>query len=147
MFIVGVLVIYVFLYYSLFNISQTFSNGCALLFLKLCKLLQEHFLENAKLSANYFITDSEELLVCCLSLSVGFTLSFLFSSLQASGKFMLIGMPSVQRAAAVIDELPLGLQEKYLFCIRYSFNHESSNTSLNIILIHKNFVPEDYVIK
>ncbi|KAL1808478.1 DExH-box ATP-dependent RNA helicase DExH16, mitochondrial [Daucus carota subsp. sativus] len=43
----------------------------------------EHFLENAKLSANYFITDSEELL----------------------------------RAAAVIDELPLGLQEKYLFCI------------------------------
>uniref|UniRef100_A0A164T4J5 Suv3 C-terminal domain-containing protein n=1 Tax=Daucus carota subsp. sativus TaxID=79200 RepID=A0A164T4J5_DAUCS len=77
----------------------------------------EHFLENAKLSANYFITDSEELLVCCLSLSVGFTLSFLFSSLQASGKFMLIGMPSVQRAAAVIDELPLGLQEKYLFCI------------------------------
>ncbi|KAK1390619.1 putative RNA helicase [Heracleum sosnowskyi] len=43
----------------------------------------EHFLENAKLSANYFITDCEELL----------------------------------KVAAVIDELPLGLHDKYLFCI------------------------------
>ncbi|GMH08455.1 hypothetical protein Nepgr_010295 [Nepenthes gracilis] len=43
----------------------------------------EHFLENAKLSASYFIVDCEEML----------------------------------KVAAVIDELPLGLQEKYLFCI------------------------------
>lgn len=43
----------------------------------------EHFLDNAKLSSNYFITDCEEML----------------------------------KVAAVIDELPLGLQEKYLFCI------------------------------
>ncbi|KAM7462828.1 hypothetical protein LguiA_030949 [Lonicera macranthoides] len=43
----------------------------------------EHFLENSKLSANYFISDCEELL----------------------------------KAAAVIDELPLGLHDKYLFCI------------------------------
>lgn len=43
----------------------------------------EHFLDNAKLSSKYFITDCEEML----------------------------------KVAAVIDELPLGLQEKYLFCI------------------------------
>ncbi|XP_057959678.1 ATP-dependent RNA helicase SUV3, mitochondrial isoform X2 [Malania oleifera] len=43
----------------------------------------EHFLENAKLSANYFIANCEEVL----------------------------------KVAAVIDELPLRLQEKYLFCI------------------------------
>ncbi|XP_059649494.1 DExH-box ATP-dependent RNA helicase DExH16, mitochondrial isoform X2 [Cornus florida] len=43
----------------------------------------EHFLENAKLSENYFITNCEELL----------------------------------KVAAVIDELPLGLHDKYLFCI------------------------------
>ncbi|KAK1388935.1 Receptor-like serine/threonine-protein kinase [Heracleum sosnowskyi] len=48
---------------------------------------KEHFLENAKLSANYFITDCEELL----------------------------------KVAAVIDELPLGLHDKYLFCIRVLF--------------------------
>ncbi|KAL2508978.1 ATP-dependent RNA helicase SUV3 [Forsythia ovata] len=43
----------------------------------------EHFLENAKLSANYFIADCEEML----------------------------------KVAAVIDELPLNLNDKYLFCI------------------------------
>lgn len=43
----------------------------------------EHFLENAKLSKNYFIADCEETL----------------------------------KVAAVIDEMPLGLHEKYLFCI------------------------------
>lgn len=43
----------------------------------------EHFIENAKLSANYFMANCEELL----------------------------------KVAAVIDELPLGLQDKYLFCI------------------------------
>ncbi|GAB2294777.1 RNA helicase [Dionaea muscipula] len=43
----------------------------------------EHFLENAKLSANYFIADCQDML----------------------------------KVATVIDELPLGLQEKYLFCI------------------------------
>ncbi|GAB4843349.1 RNA helicase [Ancistrocladus abbreviatus] len=43
----------------------------------------EHFLENAKLSENYFIADCDEML----------------------------------KVAAVIDELPLGLQEKYMFCI------------------------------
>ncbi|KAA8548665.1 hypothetical protein F0562_000349 [Nyssa sinensis] len=43
----------------------------------------EHFLENAKLSANYFIANCEEML----------------------------------KVAAVIDELPLGLHDKYLFCI------------------------------
>ncbi|KAL2349464.1 hypothetical protein Fmac_003464 [Flemingia macrophylla] len=42
-----------------------------------------HFLDNAKLSENYFIVNCEELL----------------------------------KVAAVIDELPLGLHEKYLFCI------------------------------
>ncbi|KAB1218139.1 ATP-dependent RNA helicase SUPV3L1, mitochondrial [Morella rubra] len=45
--------------------------------------LEEHFLENAKLSENYFIADCEETL----------------------------------KVAAVIDEMPLGLHEKYLFCI------------------------------
>ncbi|KAK9146618.1 hypothetical protein Sjap_006521 [Stephania japonica] len=44
----------------------------------------EDFVENAKLSPTYFITDCEEML----------------------------------RVAAVVDELPLGLQEKYLFCNR-----------------------------
>lgn len=43
----------------------------------------EHFVENAKLSENYFIANCEEML----------------------------------KVAAVIDELPLGLQEKYLFCM------------------------------
>ncbi|KAM2086089.1 hypothetical protein ACFX1R_023671 [Malus domestica] len=43
----------------------------------------EHFLENAKLSTNYFIADCEEVL----------------------------------KVVAVIDELPLGLHDKYLFCI------------------------------
>ncbi|PON80013.1 Helicase, C-terminal [Parasponia andersonii] len=43
----------------------------------------EHFVENAKLSANYFISDCEE----------------------------------IMKVAAVIDELPLGLHDKYLFCI------------------------------
>ncbi|TXG72097.1 hypothetical protein EZV62_000676 [Acer yangbiense] len=43
----------------------------------------EHFLENAKLSENYFIANCEEVL----------------------------------KVAAYIDELPLGLQDKYLFCI------------------------------
>lgn len=43
----------------------------------------EHFVENAKLSEQYFITDCEEMM----------------------------------KVAAVIDELPLGLQEKYMFCI------------------------------
>ncbi|XP_022854283.1 ATP-dependent RNA helicase SUV3, mitochondrial isoform X3 [Olea europaea var. sylvestris] len=43
----------------------------------------EHFLENAKLSANYFIADCEEML----------------------------------KVAAVIDELPLNLNDKYIFCI------------------------------
>ncbi|RDY10643.1 DExH-box ATP-dependent RNA helicase DExH16, mitochondrial, partial [Mucuna pruriens] len=42
-----------------------------------------HFLDNAKLSENYFIVNCEQLL----------------------------------KVAAVIDELPLGLREKYLFCI------------------------------
>ncbi|GAB2210240.1 hypothetical protein Droror1_Dr00015502 [Drosera rotundifolia] len=44
----------------------------------------EHFVQHAKLSSNYFISDCEEIL----------------------------------KVAAVIDELPLPLQEKYLFCIR-----------------------------
>ncbi|OMO85654.1 hypothetical protein COLO4_21524 [Corchorus olitorius] len=43
----------------------------------------EHFLENAKLSENYFISNCEELL----------------------------------KVASVVDQLPLGLQDKYLFCI------------------------------
>ncbi|KAG2728221.1 hypothetical protein I3760_01G194900 [Carya illinoinensis] len=43
----------------------------------------EHFLDNAKLSENYFIADCEETL----------------------------------KVAAVLDELPLGLHDKYLFCI------------------------------
>ncbi|KAL5782661.1 hypothetical protein ACOSP7_007690 [Xanthoceras sorbifolium] len=43
----------------------------------------EHFLDNAKLSDNYFISNCEEVL----------------------------------KVAAVIDELPLGLHDKYLFCI------------------------------
>ncbi|KAF8401729.1 hypothetical protein HHK36_012675 [Tetracentron sinense] len=46
-------------------------------------VLEEHFLENAKLSANYFIANCEEML----------------------------------KVASVIDELPLGLHDKYLFCI------------------------------
>ncbi|KAB2067538.1 hypothetical protein ES319_A09G233100v1 [Gossypium barbadense] len=45
--------------------------------------LQEDFLENAKLSENYFFANCEEML----------------------------------KVAAVIDELPLSLQDKYLFCI------------------------------
>lgn len=43
----------------------------------------EHFLENAKISDNYFIANCEEML----------------------------------KVAAVIDELPLGLHDKFLFCI------------------------------
>lgn len=43
----------------------------------------EQFLEKAKLSSNYFISDCEEIL----------------------------------RVAAVVDEFPLGLRDKYLFCI------------------------------
>ncbi|EXB51130.1 ATP-dependent RNA helicase SUPV3L1 [Morus notabilis] len=43
--------------------------------------LEEHFVENAKLSASYFISDSEEMM----------------------------------KVAAVIDQLPLSLQDKYLF--------------------------------
>ncbi|KVH97362.1 ATP-dependent RNA helicase SUV3, mitochondrial isoform X1 [Cynara cardunculus var. scolymus] len=48
----------------------------------LCQIL-EQFLENAKLSANYFIADCEEML----------------------------------KVAAVLDELPISLHDKYLFCI------------------------------
>ncbi|KAK3040549.1 hypothetical protein RJ639_028995 [Escallonia herrerae] len=50
-----------------------------------CGLYQilEHFVENAKLSANYFLADCEDML----------------------------------KVAAVIDELPLGLHDKYLFCV------------------------------
>ncbi|KAL5541522.1 hypothetical protein UlMin_009232 [Ulmus minor] len=43
----------------------------------------EHFVENAKLSENYFIADCEDMM----------------------------------KVASVIDELPLGLNDKYLFCI------------------------------
>ncbi|XP_062108271.1 DExH-box ATP-dependent RNA helicase DExH16, mitochondrial isoform X3 [Humulus lupulus] len=43
----------------------------------------EHFVENAKLSYNYFIADCEDMM----------------------------------KVAAIIDELPLGLHDKYLFCI------------------------------
>ncbi|PRQ55227.1 putative RNA helicase [Rosa chinensis] len=45
--------------------------------------LEEHFVENATLSDNYFIADCEE----------------------------------IMKVAALIDELPLGLHDKYLFCI------------------------------
>ncbi|KAA3481847.1 DExH-box ATP-dependent RNA helicase DExH16, mitochondrial [Gossypium australe] len=44
--------------------------------------LQEDFIENAKLSQNYFFTNCEEIL----------------------------------KVAAIVDELPLSLQDKYLFC-------------------------------
>ncbi|KAL6189615.1 hypothetical protein ACLB2K_041001 [Fragaria x ananassa] len=45
--------------------------------------LEEHFVENATLSENYFIADCEE----------------------------------IMKVATLIDELPLGLHDKYLFCI------------------------------
>ncbi|KAF5938381.1 hypothetical protein HYC85_022640 [Camellia sinensis] len=47
--------------------------------------LDEHFAKNAKLSANYFIANCEDML----------------------------------KVAAIIDELLLGLHNKFLFCIRY----------------------------
>ncbi|KAK7819800.1 dexh-box atp-dependent rna helicase dexh16 [Quercus suber] len=57
----------------------------------------EHFLDNAKLSENYFIADCEEML----------------------------------KVAAVIDELPLGLHDKYLFCISpVDMNDEISSQGL-----------------
>jgi ATP-dependent RNA helicase SUPV3L1/SUV3 len=43
----------------------------------------EHFVENAKLSSNYFISNVEDMM----------------------------------KVAAIVDELPLGLQEKYLFVV------------------------------
>ncbi|KAK4478109.1 hypothetical protein RD792_017387, partial [Penstemon davidsonii] len=46
-------------------------------------ILEEHFVENAKLSANYFITNCEDML----------------------------------KVAAIIDELPLNLNDKYLFAM------------------------------
>ncbi|XP_019421241.1 PREDICTED: DExH-box ATP-dependent RNA helicase DExH16, mitochondrial isoform X2 [Lupinus angustifolius] len=56
----------------------------------------EHFIDNAKLSANYFIVNCDQLL----------------------------------KVAAVIDDFPLRLQEKYLFCISYlltdTYNIQSS---------------------
>ncbi|XWS13679.1 hypothetical protein CRYUN_Cryun36dG0059000 [Craigia yunnanensis] len=57
----------------------------------------EDFLENAKLSENYFIANCEEIL----------------------------------KVAAVIDELPLGLQDKFLFCISpVDMNDEISSQGL-----------------
>ena len=44
---------------------------------------KEHFVENARLSSNYFISDCEAII----------------------------------KVAEVIEDLPLGLQERYLFCI------------------------------
>ena len=44
---------------------------------------KEHFLENARLSSNYFISDCEAII----------------------------------KVAEVIEDFPLGLQERYLFCI------------------------------
>ncbi|XP_015888107.2 DExH-box ATP-dependent RNA helicase DExH16, mitochondrial [Ziziphus jujuba] len=57
----------------------------------------EHFVENAKLSANYFIANCEEMM----------------------------------KVAAVLDELPLGLHDKYLFCISpVDMNDEISSQGL-----------------
>ncbi|XP_021692039.2 DExH-box ATP-dependent RNA helicase DExH16, mitochondrial isoform X2 [Hevea brasiliensis] len=57
----------------------------------------EHFLENAKLSPNYFIADCGEVL----------------------------------KVAAIIDEMPLSLQDKYLFCISpVDMNDEISSQGL-----------------
>eukprot|EP00257_Ricinus_communis_P015505 XP_015573433.1 DExH-box ATP-dependent RNA helicase DExH16, mitochondrial isoform X1 [Ricinus communis] len=57
----------------------------------------EHFVENAKLSPNYFIADCEEVL----------------------------------KVAAVIDEMPLSLNDKYLFCISpVDMNDEISSQGL-----------------
>ncbi|XP_050218401.1 ATP-dependent RNA helicase SUV3, mitochondrial isoform X2 [Mercurialis annua] len=57
----------------------------------------EHFVENAKLSPNYFIADCEEIL----------------------------------KVAAVIDEMPLSLNDKYLFCISpVDMNDEISSQGL-----------------
>jgi ATP-dependent RNA helicase SUPV3L1/SUV3 len=47
-------------------------------------VLQERFLEKAKLSPDYFIAECEDML----------------------------------KVAAIVDDLPLGLYDKYLFCIR-----------------------------
>lgn len=54
----------------------------------------EHFLENAKLSENYFIADCEDML----------------------------------KVAAIVDELPLALHDKYLFCLSPVDVHDDIST-------------------
>uniref|UniRef100_A0A803MT31 RNA helicase n=1 Tax=Chenopodium quinoa TaxID=63459 RepID=A0A803MT31_CHEQI len=62
----------------------------------------EHFSINAKLASNYFMSNCEELLSDDL----------IFGAILNANKPKL-----TQKVAAIIDELPLGLREKYIFCI------------------------------
>lgn len=87
----------------------------------MCNLLQEHFLENAKLSANYFITDCEELLVCCFSLSAWFTLLFLYSSsLYACSKLC-------RKLRLLLMSCPLGCMTNTFSASGNSFIHKKSD--------------------
>uniref|UniRef100_A0A803N967 Helicase C-terminal domain-containing protein n=1 Tax=Chenopodium quinoa TaxID=63459 RepID=A0A803N967_CHEQI len=71
----------------------------------------EHFSINAKLASNYFMSNCEELLGLRLSITIG-VLDILASDLQNCWH-----AKRDEKVAAIVDELPLGLREKYIFCI------------------------------
>lgn len=72
-------------------------------------------MENAKLSDNYFITDCNNLLVCSgSSLKIISLCSLSFRFILKPISFVTLN----QKIAAVLDQLPLSLHDKYLFCMR-----------------------------
>lgn len=113
--------------------------------------MQEHFIDNAKLSEKYFIVNCEQLLVClskvalslnhenlisilyCSSLVISFTIKYpyiirLFTDFPSNWFVGVVCPCRHQKVAAVIDGFPLELRDKYLFCIRYILIFLECNT-------------------
>ncbi|EEC76170.1 hypothetical protein OsI_13485 [Oryza sativa Indica Group] len=85
----------------------------------------ERFLDKAKLSPDYFIADCEDML-CCGQAKLGSTLVQPRSNAElVQEEAMRNKKPSQlacmqyrnKKVAAIVDELPLGLYDKYLFCL------------------------------
>lgn len=112
-------------------------------------ILQEHFIDNAKLSEKYFIVNCEQLLVClskvalslnhenfismlyCSSLVISFIkcpyIIWLFTDFPSNCFVGVVCTCWHQKVAAVIDGFPLELRDKYLFCIRYILIFSENN--------------------
>ncbi|KAF0915864.1 hypothetical protein E2562_039288 [Oryza meyeriana var. granulata] len=91
----------------------------------------ERFLDKAKLSPDYFIADCEDMLTnvqhTYMDASATETLatcsSFIISNsngkqLWSWFKNFKTSFDIEEKVAAIVDELPLGLYDKYLFCLR-----------------------------